>query len=51
MNLFNKAIFVAGSFFIFISAQANNFKLYIEFTPLTETNISISPTETKRIEY
>ncbi|KTD60168.1 hypothetical protein Lsai_0278 [Legionella sainthelensi] len=52
MNLINKAIFVAASFFISVSAQAKGAtRLNIEFTPLTHTNITLAPTEIKRIEY
>lgn len=52
MSLINKAIFVAASFFISVSAQAKGAtRLNIEFTPLTQTNITLAPTEKKRIEY
>ncbi|KTD15685.1 hypothetical protein Lgra_0351 [Legionella gratiana] len=52
MNLINKVIVVTASFFISVSAQAKGAtRLNIEFTPLTPTNISIAPTETKKIEY
>ncbi|ARB91138.1 InlB B-repeat-containing protein [Legionella longbeachae] len=52
MSLINKAIIVVVSFLLSVSAQAKGAtRLNIEFTALTPTNITLAPTEIKRIEY